>query len=60
MFVNALLDINNIPEIDGQGYEVVTNVEGTLWHYGFFTEIERAQTAIQENPEYRFMVTIEG
>lgn len=60
MLVNGLIDINNMPEVDGTGYEVVTNDEGTLWHYGFFTEIEEAQTAIQENPEYRFMVTIEG
>ena len=58
MFVNALLDINNMPEVDGSGYEVVTNDEGTLWHYGFFTEIEKAQQAVSEHPE-RFMVTIE-
>ena len=57
MVINAYLDINNMPEIDGQGYEVVTNVEGTLWHYGFYNDIEDAQKAVSEHTE-RFMVAI--
>ena len=59
MLINGFLEVNNAPEIEGPGYMVVVNDNGTLWFFGFYDEIERAQTAIQENPEYRFMVTIE-
>ena len=59
MLINGLLDINNLPEIDGQAYVVVVNDNGTLWKIGVYDEIEKAQAAVEEDPEYRFMVTVE-
>lgn len=57
-YLAGTLDINNLPDIEEHGYEVVTNDEGTLWHYGFFTDEARAQEAVDEHAD-RFMVEVD-
>ncbi len=58
MTINANININNLPEIKGSGYEVVINDLGSLWHYGFYTDVTRAVEAVEES-DNRFMVVIE-
>lgn len=55
--ITANININNLPEITESGYEVVTNDWGNLWHYGFFTDKEKALEAVDES-DSRFMVKI--
>lgn len=58
MTVLAKIKINNCPELIG-GYEVVTNDEGNLWHYGLYESKDKAEYAVNEN-ESRFMIEVLG
>lgn len=55
--INVDININNLPDITGSGYEVVINDLGSLWHYGFYTKKDRAIEAVEES-DNRFMVEI--
>lgn len=57
MTIAAEININNLPELDRKGYEVVTNDGGTLWHYGFYVDADRAKAAVEEHTD-RFMIQI--
>ena len=57
MKITAEIEINNLPELDRKGYEVVTNDGGMLWHYGFYVDAERAKAAVEEHTD-RFMIQI--
>ena len=57
MTITAEIEINNLPELDRKGYEVVTNDGGTLWHYGFYVDADRAKAAVEEHTD-RFMIQI--
>ena len=57
MMINATINIKNLPVINRKGYEVVTNDGGTLWHYGFYVDAERAKAAVEEHTD-RFMIQI--
>lgn len=58
MQVTVKMDIQNCPKNLIPGYEVVTNDNGTLWHYGLYPDEASAQEAVDEFPEMRFMVEV--
>ena len=57
MTITANIEINNLPEIREGGYEVVINDLGSLWHYGFYPNKDRAIEAVEES-DNRFMVEV--
>ena len=56
--IKAKMNINGLPTPLLRGFEVVTNVNGTLWHYGLYPDEKSAQEAVDEFPEMRFMVEV--
>ena len=40
------------------GYLVLTNDNGRLWYYGLYSDKERAQAAVKECPEFRFIAEV--
>lgn len=58
MTVLAKIKINNCPEIS-EGFEVVTNDYGSLWHYGNYPKEEDAERVAAES-EDRFVIEVIG
>ena len=59
MIINANIEVNNVPGRDiAEGYLVATNDNGRLWFYGLYASKERAEEAVNEFPETRFMVEV--
>lgn len=59
MIITVNIDVNNAPGKGiANGYLVVTNDNGRLWYYGLYASKERAEEAVNENAEMRFMVEV--
>lgn len=58
MTITANIDVHNVPHSINSGYMVLTLDEGRIWFYGLFNDEYRAQAAVDERPEYRFMVEV--
>ena len=58
MKVTVNIDVNNMITEPEHGFLVVTNDNGRLWRYGLYDTEERAQAAVDEFPETRFMVEV--
>ena len=58
MKVTVNIDVNNMITEPEHGFLVVTNDNGTLWHYGLYPDEASAQAAVDEFPEMRFMVEV--
>lgn len=59
MIINANIEVNNVTGKGvANGYLVVTNDNGKLWYYGLYADKGRAEAAVNENAEMRFMVEV--
>lgn len=58
MQTNVTIDIKNRPTPIKRGYVVLTLDEGRLWFYGSYDDEARANKAVNEKPDCRFMVKI--
>ena len=59
MIVNMKIDVKNMTTKDpGNKYLVLTNDNSKIWFYGLYSDKERAEAAINERPEYRFMAEV--
>ena len=58
MIVTAKIDVNNMITEPEHGFLVVTNDNGKLWYYGLYADKGRAEAAVNENAEMRFMVEV--
>ena len=58
MKVTVNIDVNNMITEPEHGFLVVTNDNGKLWRYGLYDTEKRAQAAVSEFPEMRFMVEV--
>ena len=41
--INAIVKVNNLPEVEEIGFMVVRQDDGELWYYGTFDTEERAK-----------------
>lgn len=57
MTITADIDIQNLPLNLRNGWMVVVNDKGTLWHYGTYDDLDKAKKAVQEH-EDRFLIKI--
>ena len=58
MIITVNIDANNMTKDPGQKYLVLTNDNGRLWYYGTYSDKERAQAAVNERPEFRFIAEV--
>ena len=58
MIITVNIDANNMTKEPSQKYLVLTNDNGRLWYYGLYSDKERAQAAVNERPEFRFIVEV--
>ena len=56
--IKAKMNIKGCPTPLLRGFEVLTLVDGCLWHYGLYPDEDSAQAAVDENPEMRIMVEV--
>lgn len=56
--IKVKMNIKGCPTQLLKGFEVVTNDNGELWHYGLYADELSAQAAVDECPECRFMVEV--
>jgi hypothetical protein len=57
MTITANIDIQGLPSNHRNGWMVVVNDNGTLWSYGIYDDLDKAEQAVQEH-EDRFLIKI--
>ena len=58
MIVTVNVDVKGNIGDPTHGYLVLTNDDGKLWYYGLYSDRERAEAAVKERPDFRFIAEV--